>query len=351
MKIAFLNIYNGVVERGSEIFVTELAAKLSNYHDITVYQTGEKTHEKYKIIQIKNVLLAPHQGFGVINFFYDFAVLIFTILCIPYISKNKYDWVIPINGRLQVLILRLFRNIYRFRILISGHAGVGFDDKWNIRTGKPDIFVALSPKAYVWANGIAKKNTIIKYIPNGIDIAKFSKNIQSEGKSILKPVVICVAALVDYKRVDLVIKAVGMLDGVNLVVVGDGILRNKISEMGKNILGKKFKLIRHISNSEISSLYKQCDVFTLPSKDTEAFGISYLEAMACNLPVVAPLDENRKQIIGDAGVLCNVVDIVQYTKSLTKALNTNYGQKPIDQAKKFSWDKICIEYAKVLSQI
>ena len=43
MKIAFLSFYSGVVYRGVETFVHELANRLHNSgHNITVYQFGAK---------------------------------------------------------------------------------------------------------------------------------------------------------------------------------------------------------------------------------------------------------------------------------------------------------------------
>ena len=55
MKIAFLNIYNGKIERGSEVFVDNLANNLSRNHEVAVFQTGDKKSENYKITQITGI--------------------------------------------------------------------------------------------------------------------------------------------------------------------------------------------------------------------------------------------------------------------------------------------------------
>ena len=83
-------------------------------------------------------------------------------------------------------------------------------------------------------------------------------------------------------------------------------------------------------------------MFTLPSWIRESFGIVYVEAMACGLAVVAPDDLPRREIIGKAGILTDVFDEEKYAKALEDALNRDWGQIPVKQAEKFSWDLIYI---------
>jgi len=111
-----------------------------------------------------------------------------------------------------------------------------------------------------------------------------------------------------------------------------------VDSLGKRLLGKRYlRLV--VSHEEIPSYYRTGKVFTLASK-TEAFGISYIEALACNLPVVTTQDASRAEIIGDAGILTNPVDINQYAKDLEIAAKTNYRNIPYNQALKFSWNKV-----------
>ena len=96
-----------------------------------------------------------------------------------------------------------------------------------------------------------------------------------------------------------------------------------------------------------------CDVFTLVSEESEAFGLVYLEALACNLPVVATDDSLRHELIGDhaairlsaesrragAGVFVkNPVDDEEYARCLEAAARTDWGDKPVKQARKFDWE-------------
>ena len=100
----------------------------------------------------------------------------------------------------------------------------------------------------------------------------------------------------------------------------------------------------------MASYYRSADVFTLASQ-TEAFGISYVEAMACNLPIVTTNDTSRAEIIGDAGVLTDPTNTDQYSKDLQIASKTNYRNIPYDQALKFSWNKIAQKYSYLIQSV
>lgn len=344
MKIAFLNIHKGLIERGSEIFVNELALKLSAKYHIDVYQIGSKERAVYNTYQIDGV---PYISPKAREFLYHLSVLLFTLKCIPSLLKNDYDWIVPINGRWQVLIIRIIRFFKRYKILISGHAGIGREDKINLLVGKPDVFVALSKDALSWARKIADQVDLV-YIPNGIDTAKFRPDIPSEKVNLAPPIVICVSALLPYKRIDLLIKAVEKLKKTSLLLIGDGPLREQIVKSGQHLLGSRFMFLRKVDHDKIAGFYRSGNLFSLPSKESEAFGMVYLEALACNLPVVAPDDANRRDIIGIAGLFCDVTDINRYSSTLEKALKKDFGDVPFHQAEKFSWKNIVQQYEKIL---
>lgn len=346
MKIAFLNIYNGKVERGSEIFVSELASRLSANHHIDVYQTGERKIEAYNTYQIKGVAIIAKQAQ---DFFYHLSVFLFTIKCLPSLWKHRYDWIVPINGRWQVLIIRIFRFFSKCKILISGHAGIGKEDKINLIIGKPDVFVALSKDALLWSREITFQRKAV-YIPNGIDTNKFHPRIPSKKINLTSPIIICVSALLAYKRIDLLISAVKKLNNSSLLLIGDGPLREQIVKDGRQILGKRFLYIRQVNHDEIAGFYRACNLFSLPSKKSEAFGIVYLEALACNLPIVAPDDNKRRDIIGSAGLFCDVTNISEYNRVLEKAIKKDFGDNPRLQAEKFSWEVIVQKYEDVFEK-
>ncbi|MCL4338860.1 glycosyltransferase family 4 protein [Patescibacteria group bacterium] len=360
MKIAFLNIFNGVVERGSEVFVSELSKRLSQECEVEVLQIGDGSGELgYKTIKIGGIPKIIPQGkgapasSGVKSFiyyqYYHLTVLLFTLKCIPHILTHNYDWVIPVNGGWQVLICRILRAFNGYKILVSGHAGIGADDRFNLLLGKPDKFIALSPNAFIWSQSFYDKHKL-EFIPDGVDTNKFNPNVLPQKINLSKPVVLCVSALLPYKKVDLVIKAVAEMKRGNLLLIGEGPLTDEIDRIGQSLLGKRFIHLTKANHEDMPAYFRAADVFTLASSPTEAFGMVYIEAMACNIPVVGPDDINRRSIIGDAGLQCDPNDVVSYAKTLEQAVKMDFGNKPREKAEEYSWDNIAKQYMRIFER-
>jgi len=85
---------------------------------------------------------------------------------------------------------------------------------------------------------------------------------------------------------------------------------------------------------------------------SEAFGIVFIEAMATNLPVVTIRDEQRQEIVGDAGILVrNPKNPEKLRKAIDKALKKKWGNEPRKQAEKFGWDEIVRKYEELFLEI
>lgn len=300
MKIAFLSKHQNVVKRGAEVFVAELAKRLSKKHEVKILSDQD--------------------------------------------SEN-YDVLIPMNGGMQVVKASLRRLFKRYRLIISGQAGTGRTSIINLLAA-PDIFVALTDHMAKWASGWAWKSKIVK-IPNGVDLSKFTPNGDKLNFGLEKPIILCVGALTWYKHHERIIEAMRFLDKGSLLIAGEGEQKKYLEEKGKKILGDRFK-IQGFDYADMPLVYRSCDLFTLPSWDREAFGIVYLEAMASGLGVVAPDDPPRREIIEEAGIFVDVDNPEKYATAINAALKKDWVEKPRQQAEKFSWDKIAKDYEKII---
>lgn len=313
MRIAFLSKYQHISNRGVEVFVSELASRLAHTHQVDVITDGD---------------LPAFQK----------------------VISGKYDVVIPLNGRLQSLLVFLGKYFLGYKVLISGHSGIGKDDIWNIVVARPDVFVALTEKAKKWAKKFALGVKVNK-IHNGIDLQKFQPNGTEMDLHLPKPIILSVGALTWYKHHERVIKAVVKLGRGSLLIVGVGDQKESLQKMGSDLLKDRFA-ISNFSYDQMPQVYRSVDLFTLPSWDREAFGIVYLEAMASNLPVVATDDENRREIIGEAGLFVrDTTNEVEYADKIEKALEKKWDNIPRKQAENFSWDKVANEYELLLKRL
>ncbi len=351
-NIAILSIYSGTVERGVETFVYELSKRLSKKHKITIFQAGTVIkNPEVRTYNIKSYSQKPKTAKNLFSKLYldiqSLKILLFTLKVMVKLFKGKYDLIIPVNGGWQAVIIRVISKFIGAKVLISGHAGIGADDAWNIFT-RPDVFVALTAAEKVWAKKIAPEMRI-EMIPNGVDLSTFNPQVKPKNVPLQKPIVICASALDPYKRVDLTIRAVAKSKNLSLLLLGDGELAGQLDALGKRLLGKRY-LRLNMQYNQMASYYRVGQIFTLASQ-TEAFGISYLEAMACNLPIVTTGDSSREEIIGNAGILTNPQNIDQYAKDLQLAANTNYRNLPYNQALNFSWNKISQQYIKLINNL
>ena len=103
------------------------------------------------------------------------------------------------------------------------------------------------------------------------------------------PFVLFVGRLVYYKGVNHCIEAIGRLQGIRLVVVGQGPLgqayRNQVARMG---LAERVVFLGKVDDQRLKALYHASLCLVLPSVvRTEAFGMVLAEAMACGKPVIS----------------------------------------------------------------
>jgi glycosyltransferase involved in cell wall biosynthesis len=339
------------VDRGVETFVLEIGRRLSSDFDITVFCRDMPHYGKLRVNKIKHGIANPKSSKGILGKFYldkqSVKVLIFTLFALASLMKGKYDLIVPVNGGWQIAIIRLYTRLSGKKMLITGHAGIGSDDAWNL-LWQPDIFVALTYAQAQWAKRLSHDIKVVQ-IPNGVDLHKFNPKVLPAKIPLPKPIIICASALVPYKRVDLTIRAIAMAKNLSLLVIGDGEQKGQIDSLAKRLLGKRYlRLV--IPYSQMPGYYKAAKLFTLASQ-TEAFGIAYVEAMACNLPVVTTKDKSRQEIVGEAGVLVNTKNLNRYSKALSFVARSDFKNKPYAQGLKFSWNKVGTSYKTTINQL
>ncbi len=130
----------------------------------------------------------------------------------------------------------------------------------------------------------------IRTIFNMVDVEYFSppKNVTDNEKFTL----FSLGNLEPVKGFDTLIKAFSLLPGriratIKLVIGGEGSQRKNLEYLvGQKGLQDSISLTGKLTPSEVLENYQKADAFVLAS-NFEAFGVVYIEAMSCGLPVIA----------------------------------------------------------------
>lgn len=163
----------------------------------------------------------------------------------------------------------------------------------------------------------------IEVIPLGMPPPKFRPAERRELG--LDPGLIYVAAvgrLVRRKNLPALLTALARLGrpDVHLLVIGEGPERPRLAALAESLgLAGRVQFRGFVPDETKYQLLAAADLFALPSEH-EAFGLVYLEAMHCGLPVVASRPGGQEDYLeeGRTGFLVPPLDV----EALTKALAT-----------------------------
>lgn len=137
----------------------------------------------------------------------------------------------------------------------------------------------------------------LEVVPNAVNVAHFSREYSEEALAVLKQkldkkpgdiFLITTSRLVKKNAVDDVIRALPLVDdSVKFLVLGIGpdeeMLRALAREYG---VENRVIFLGQVSHADMPKYLKVSDIFIRPSR-SEGLGISFLEAMAAELPVIA----------------------------------------------------------------
>ncbi|MBI3485816.1 glycosyltransferase family 4 protein [Candidatus Daviesbacteria bacterium] len=152
-------------------------------------------------------------------------------------------------------------------------------------------------------------------------------------------------------------------NNLKLVIVGktsgpgrEGWMYQDILEAPKK-LGIKDKVIftGFVNSENLPFLLTGAKAFVLPSL-WEGFGIPVIEAMACGTPVITSNVSSLPEIVGDAGLTVNPYSVDEIKNAIQLLVNkTEFNQKysnlGLEQAKKYSWERMAEKVLKVFTQI
>jgi glycosyltransferase involved in cell wall biosynthesis len=120
----------------------------------------------------------------------------------------------------------------------------------------------------------------------GIDASRFANNTPVQNTN---PVALFLGRLDDEKRIDVLLRAVGLLNdypSLKVELVGDGGERQRLERLCEELgISDRVKFLGHVSDEELPGIYERATVFVIPSI-AELQSIATMEAMASGRPVI-----------------------------------------------------------------
>ena len=109
-----------------------------------------------------------------------------------------------------------------------------------------------------------------------------------------------------------------------LYLYGSGMAKNEACynwAIKEKIDLRNIYFMGYIDNSKLGNIFKKSDIFLSTSLE-ETFGLTYSEAMAAGLPVIAGNKSGAsKEVIKNCGILTDVSSVKSIYKSITKYNN------------------------------
>ncbi|API87070.1 glycosyltransferase [Francisella uliginis] len=175
------------------------------------------------------------------------------------------------------------------------------------------------------ANYLSKSfNSNFIYIPNSVNQMFFEKLNNDRNSNFFD--FLSLAGLNLNKGFDILIdafcKVFQNIDNVRLIIGGDGVERNSLEELSKDLkVSDRVVFLGKLSRKETLSIMQNSDAFVLASR-YETFGVVFVEALACGLPIIATKCGGPESIVNeDVGYLVEKNNIDELASAMLDLYN------------------------------
>lgn len=223
---------------------------------------------------------------------------------------------------------------------------------------------AFFPVSHYTANLLNKEGVPdekISIMSNGTDPDYFAPQSTAKLRRQLgledKKIVFSVCRLVPRKGMDLVLQAIQQITQQRQDVVyllgGSGEDRQRLEQLAGTLQVEQYvRFMGRIPDERLPDYYSLADVFVMPVRseppDVEGFGIVFLEANACETPVIGSRSGGVPDAVaeGETGLLIDEGDVDQLQQAITTLLDNpelademgKNGRKRVLQ--QFNWDRV-----------
>jgi glycosyltransferase involved in cell wall biosynthesis len=204
----------------------------------------------------------------------------------------------------------------------------------------------------------------VEVIPMGVSVD--SANVGSQSPGLLSDPsnnritkLLFIGRLTEIKGLDVLLKAIGGVEGLHLTVAGDGERRAELEALAE-AMSVDGRFIGRISAAERQKLLSACDIVVIPSRvlgdgRTEGRPVVCLEAMAAGRVVIASRVGGLAETIddGENGVLFDQNDHCMLKEKLLHILSDDRLRRKIAlnarrSAAAYDWTRIGAQYSAII---
>jgi glycosyltransferase involved in cell wall biosynthesis len=318
MKLACIHSFLDQLRGAEKAFSNMVIALKDRKHDIDVYTFNiiDYFYKKFlnKNINVLNLNFKVNpEGRKLELIRRTYCLYLFPKLA-KIINKNDYDLIFVHHYSTSPIIpLLKFPKVYYCQepvrmtneptpfLLKIFYLPYGFIDKISVK--KADLILTNSDytREYIWK--VYEVFSITNYL--GIDTTTF-KRLDIEKES----VILSVGALYPFKAHDFVLRALKFIPTKKrprLIVVGSGSKKyeDEIKKLATH-LGICLEIRKNVSDAELVELYNRAKL-TCVTSIMEPFGLTALESMACETPVLGIREGGLRETVldGETGILTN----------------------------------------------
>lgn len=299
-----------LAERGDEVHVISYAlpSRLTFtsprifFHEVVVPRYPLFEYPPYSLaLATKMVEVARHQGLDVLHVHYAVPNAVSAVLARQIVAPQPLPVVTTLHGTDVTLVGNdpNYLETTRYGIVQSDEV-TAVSESLRLQT--------------VEQLGVLTK--AIRVVPNFIDPARFEAVRGTEGaRRWAKPGERTLVHISNFRPVKRVLDVVEIFERVHrevrsrLILVGDGPERGKVEQICRE--RELCNAITFIGSLPlIEEILVGADLFVLPS-ETESFGLAALEAMSCEVPVIATTAGGLPEVVvdGETGYLRPVGDV------------------------------------------
>jgi len=239
------------------------------------------------------------------------------------------------------------------------------DLSWKLALRRSSIVTAISNYLGQRANRMGYEGEI-RLVPNGVDVENYSQIFSEEELVALRDkfgnneniiILISTSRLTEKNGIDLVIRALKFLpDNFHFYNFGSGRDKKYLTDLANSLnLSSRVHLENRVEHDELPKYLKIADVFIRPSR-SEGQGISFLEAMAAKIPVIATPVGGIVDFLydGQTGYFCQPENPESIAETVKKIISDPNKNQIVENAykmvkEKYDWNLIAEQMKKVLN--